>query len=170
MNQQPPAFTKNDSFTIPYKRIRIPARGDFPAQVKYSPIVTTVLEHKGRRIDFSFDSIIDSGADYCVFPSQLGQLIGLDVELGKKLPTHGVGGQETLYFHNIKVVLIIGREAWEFRCLAGFSRKMNHKGVGLLGRQGFFNLFKRVEFLENKRQLILTPEGDSPSQLKGSLF
>ncbi len=30
---------------------RIPARGDFPAQVKYSPIVATVLENKTTRLD-----------------------------------------------------------------------------------------------------------------------
>jgi hypothetical protein len=151
----------NYTFAIPYKKIHIPPRGDFPAQVKYSPIVTTVLENKGNRLDFSFDSIIDSGADYCVFPSQLGELIGLNVELGKKLPTYGVGGQEILYFHHIKITLIIEGEAWEFPCFAGFSRKMNYKGVGLLGRQGFFNLFERVEFLESQRKLILTAEGGS---------
>jgi len=76
----------NPTFTIPYKKIHIPSRGDFPAQIKYSPIVATVLESKTNRLDFSFDSIIDSGADYCVFPSQLGELIGLNVELGKRLP------------------------------------------------------------------------------------
>ena len=148
-------------FTIPYKKIHIPSRGDFPAQVKYTPIVTTVLENKTNRLDFSFDSIIDSGADYCVFPSQLGELIGLNIELGKRLPTYGVGGQETLYFHDIKITLIIEGEAWGFPCFAGFSRKMNYKGVGLLGRRGFFNLFKGVEFLENQRKLILTAEGGS---------
>lgn len=148
----------NPTVTIPYKKIQIPSRVDFPAQVKYSPIVATVLENKGKRLDFSFDSIIDSGADYCVFPSQFGELIGLNVELGKRLPTYGVGGQETLYFHHIKVALIIEKEAWEFPCFAGFSRKMNHKGVGLLGRQGFFNLFKKIEFVENKRKLNLSVE------------
>ena len=160
------------TFTIPYKKINIPSRGDFSAQIKYVPVVATVLENKGDRLGFSFDSIIDSGADYCVFPSQLGTMIGLNVELGKKLPTYGVGGQETLYFHNVKVVLIIDGEAWEFKCFAGFSRKMNHKGVGLLGRQGFFNLFNRIEFLENQRELILTAEGDNPSSLRqgGPLF
>lgn len=121
--------------------------------------MATVLENKGKRLDFSFDSIIDSGADYCVFPSQLGELIGLNVGLGKRLPTYGVGGQETLFFHHIKCTFIIGSEAWDFSCLAGFSRKMNHKGIGLLGRQGFFNLFKKVEFLEGQRKLILTAEG-----------
>ena len=149
------------TFTIPYKKIHIPSRGDFPAQVKYSPIVATVLENKTSRLEFSFDSIIDSGADYCVFPSQLGELIGLNVELGKRLPTYGVGGQEILHFHQIKVVVIIQTEAWEFKCFAGFSKKMNYKGVGLLGRQGFFNLFSKIEFLENQRELILTTEKDS---------
>ena len=65
------------------------------------------------------------------------------------MPTYGVGGQEILYFHHVKVTIIIGGEAWEFKCFCGFLRKMNHKGVGLLGRQGFFNLFKKIEFLEN---------------------
>ena len=59
------------------------------------------------------------------------------------------------------VALIIEKEAWEFPCFAGFSRKMNHKGVGLLGRKGFFNLFKRIEFVENERNLILAAE-DGP--------
>ena len=160
------------TFTIPYRKISIPFRGDFPAQVKYSPIVTTVLEHKTHKLDFSFDSIVDSGADYCVFPSQLGEFIGLEIELGKKLPTYGVGGLEILYFHDIKVILIIEGKPWEFKCFAGFSRKMNQKGVGLLGRQGFFNLFDKIEFLENQRELILTAEGDNPSHLRqgGPLF
>ncbi len=85
-------------------------------------------------------------------------MIGLNVELGKRLPTYGVGGQEILYFYDIKVTLIIKGESWSFPCFAGFSKKMNYKGVGLLGRQGFFNLFKNVEFLENQRKLILTAE------------
>ena len=160
------------TFTIPYKKIVIPSRGDFPAQVKYSPIAPTVLENKNHKLDFSFDSIVDSGADYCVFPSQLGELIGLDVELGRKLPTYGVGGLEILYFHDIKVILIIQGKPWEFKCLAGFSRKMNHKGVGLLGRRGFFNLFSKIEFLENQRELTLTAEGENPFHLRhgGPLF
>ncbi len=156
----------NYTFTIPYKRFSIPSRGDFSAQVKYSPIVSTILENKDHRLDFSFDCIINSGADYCVFPAYLGELIGLNVELGQKLPMYGVGGKETLYFHHIKIVIIIDNQPWEFKCLAGFSRKMNHKGVGLLGRQGFFNLFTRIEFLENQRKLILTAHEDDVSPLK----
>ena len=148
----------------------MPARGDFSPQIKYSPIVPTVLENKINRLDFSFDSIIDSGADYCVFPLQIGEMIGLNIGLGKRLPTYGVGGQETLFFHDIKVTLVIEGEAWTFKCFAGFSRKMNHKGVGLLGRQGFFNLFTKIEFLENQRKLILVAEEDNGLKDGGLLF
>lgn len=154
------------TFTIPYTRLTIPSRGDFPAQVKYSPIVSTILENKIHRLEFSFDSIIDSGADYCVFPAYLGELIGLNVELGQRLPMYGVGGKEILYFHHIKVIVIIEKQAWEFKCFVGFSKKMNIKGLGFLGRQGFFNLFNKIEFLENQRKLRLIAEEDSISHLR----
>ena len=145
-------------YIIPYKRFAIPSRGDFSARVKYAPVISTILENKTSRLAFSFDCIVDSGADYCVFPAHLGELIGLNVELGERLPMYGIGGRETLYFHHIKIIMIIENQALEFKCFAGFSKKMNLKGFGLLGRQGFFNLFKKIEFLENQRELVLSPE------------
>ncbi len=158
--------------TLPYTKEKIPPRGDFPEKIKYSPLVETILQFQNQRLNFKFPSVIDSGADFCVFPAQLGELIGIDIEKGKKLLTYGVGGKDILNFHHVKVIVIMENQPWEFSCFAGFSRKMNHKGVGLLGRQGFFNLFSKIEFLENQRKLVLTIEGDNPSDLKhgGLLF
>ena len=63
-------------------------------------------------------------------------------------------------------------EFFHFKCFAGFSRRMNQRGVGLLGRKGFFNLFSKVTFNEEKRDLRLSGEGSKPTKFRlgGPLF
>jgi len=158
--------------TIPYTRFEVPARGTFSAKIMYSPRVRTSLSYKGKRQDVSFHSIIDSGADYCVFPAQFGKSIGLDITKGDHLPSYGVGGKDTLYFHKVKVTIIIGGEAWDFGCFAGFSSRLDDRGVGFLGRHGFFELFDKVTFMQKKHNVVLAGEGDKPSKFKhgGPLF
>ena len=123
---------------IPYFPIHIPHRGDIPSKTIYSPILDTYLFYKGKQTNFSFQSVVDSGADFCVFPAKFGELIGIPVKKGVEIPTFGVGGRETLYFHAIEIGIVIKEQIWKFQCDAGFSFKMNMKGVGLLGRKGFF--------------------------------
>lgn len=102
---------------------------------------------------FDFPSVVDSGADFCVFPAKYGSILGLDILRGPAIVTHGVGGQETLYFHEIKVGVYIREQLWKFNATVGFSYKMNKKGTGLLGRQGFFDQFTEVAFNQKKRML-----------------
>ena len=160
------------SFNIPYKRVATDQRGDFSRSVRYVPIIDTTLEYNKKRLQGTFDSVVDSGADYCVFPAEYGVSIGVDIEKGKRLPTHGVGGREILYFHTIRGIVNIEGEFFQFKCFAGFSRKMNQRGVGLLWRKGFFNLFSKVTFNEDKRNLHLVGEGSKPNEFKlgGPLF
>jgi len=100
---------------------------------------------------FDFPSVVDSGADFCVFPAKFGSIIGLDVKSGRSVITHGVGGEETLYFHKIMVGVYVRDQIWKFNTEAGFSYKMDKKGAGLLGRQGFFDQFTEVAFNQNKK-------------------
>jgi len=150
----------------------VPARGTFPAKIMYSPRIRTVLSYEGKRQDVSFHSIVDSGADYCVFPANFGKSIGLDISKGDHLPSYGVGGKDTLYFHKIRITVLIEGEAWDFNCFAGFSARLDERGVGFLGRHGFFDLFEEVNFMQKKRKVMLTGEGDKPSKFKqgGLLF
>ena len=69
--------------TVPYQKIQIPAQGTSPAKIIHSPILKTSLFYKNQQRLFYFDSILDSGADFCVFPAELGKIIGLDVYVGK---------------------------------------------------------------------------------------
>ncbi len=104
---------------------------------------------------FDFDSLVDSGADFCVFPANAGKAIGLDVEDGEGVTTFGIGGKETLYFHKVKVEVTIKDEPWVFECRAGFSIKLNAKGIGFLGRDGFFDLFQEVAFSQKVKMFRL---------------
>ena len=146
-------------------RFEIPARGSFPAKTMYSPRVRTFLSYRDKNQDVSFHSIIDSGADYCVFPAQFGENIGLKITEGDHLPSYGVGGKDTLYFHKIKINLVIEDETWKFDCFAGFSVRLNERGVGFLGRHGFFELFEEVSFNQNKRNVTLAGKDDKPHKL-----
>ena len=156
--------------SLPYTKIEIPPRGSFPAKIQYAPLVTTLLYHKGERSPFLFPSVVDSGADFCVFPAQFGEMMGIDIEKGEHLPTFGVGGGETIFFHKIKVGIVIKDEVWDFECYAGFSKKMSSKGVGLLGRDGFFDLFQEVSFNQGAKMFRLKGEGARPRQAGKALF
>ena len=141
--------------TIPYKKIQILAQGDTPAKTVYAPILRTTLYHKNDKRLFLVDCLVDSGSDFCIFPADTGELIGLDVYEGKNVTTYGIGGKETLYFHNVKVEVIIKDEPWIFECRAGFSTKLNAKGIGFLGRDGFFDLFQEVSFSQKVKMFRL---------------
>ena len=132
---------------------------DASSKVIYVPLLDTKLCYRNRQTIFSFSSIIDSGADFCVFPAKFGRLIDLAVEEGDAIVTSGIGGKETLYFHKIQVGVVIREQIWKFECEAGFSFKMNAKGIGFLGRKGFFDLFEEVAFNQQKRMVKLKGEG-----------
>ena len=51
--------------------------------------------------------------------------------------------------------VIINDEPWKFECQAGFSTKMNAKGIGFLGRAGFFDLFQEVAFNQKVKMFRL---------------
>ena len=141
--------------TVPYQRIQIPASDNSPAKTLYAPILKSSLFHKNTGRLFYFDSIVDSGADFCVFPANAGKAIGLNIYEGKNISTFGVGGKETLYFHKVKVEVIVNDQSWKFECQAGFSTKLNTKGIGFLGRDGFFDLFKEVSFNQKVKMFRL---------------
>ena len=82
---------------IPYTEIPSTACEAFPDEkIKYIPTVLTTLEHQGMVSPFLFRSIIDSGADNCIFPAIYGRRLNIEVEAGKKYPYFGGPGQGLL--------------------------------------------------------------------------
>lgn len=112
----------------------------------YSPRLPTILEWENSRTPFSFPSVVDSGADYCVFPATFGERLGLQVKKGQLTRMSGFGGGGECFYHKVNVVALIDQKILRFECFAGFSEQMNEMGIGLLGRHGFFELFDEIIF------------------------
>jgi len=96
--------------------------------------------------------LVDSGAEFSYFHGEIGEKLGLNVRDGKVIKSRGITGDEfTGYFHKIKVKI----GGWDYEVEVGFSYKLGTP-FGILGREGFFNLFK-VCFRHLKKEIELKP-------------
>ena len=96
--------------------------------------------------------LVDSGAEFCYFHGEIGEKLGLNVKSGEILESRGITGQEfKIYLHKIKFKI----GGWDYEAKVGFSYEL---GVpfGILGRDGFFNLFK-ICFHHSKKEIELKP-------------
>lgn len=92
-------------------------------------------------------SLINSGADDCIFPAAIGRLLGLAVEAGKRQPFMGAGAYSNLaYFHRVSLGFTLDNTPFRFQAYLGFSTAMDIPKIGLLGRTGFFDRFEQVIF------------------------
>ena len=111
-----------------------------PARPFHRPYLIVRLAHGTKHKDVI--ALVDSGADLCLFHSDIGKLIGIDVESGSKLAFEGVSGAvATAYLHRINLTV---RGMSSISLDVGFTDSMA-VGTGLLGQQGFFEQF-RVSF------------------------
>jgi len=112
----------------------------------YRPAVPVVIAYGSSRT-LPFYAHVDSGADESLFPASLAFEIGIDLKKGKKGKSVGIGKIEIpCYTH--KVTLYFYK--FDFQVEIDFAE--NHQ-IALLGRKGFFDLFKRVSFHEKKKHI-----------------
>ena len=110
------------------------------------PIIPIELLHKGNVL--RYEVLVDSGADACIFPAEIGELLGIDVASGKKDSVTGITGvPQTYYLHPLSIR--IGVLAYVIE--AGFLPHMADLGCGVVGQRGFFDLFRVVFDLQNER-------------------
>jgi len=128
----------------------------------YSPRLPTALELGSCRTQFSFPSVVDSGADYCIFPLEFGERLGIDFKNLQSSPASGFGGGGHCFYHKINVLVVVENLGLKFECFAGFSDQMDKLGIGLLGRHGFFELFEEVIFDQRNRVFKLKVPGERP--------
>ena len=142
-------------FIVPYTKRIVATNNKSTRRIIYSPYLETFLSHENQHLGFLFPSIVDSGADRCIFPLAFAEHIGLDITKSPKHISKGLGGGDVIYFHKVTVRIVIQKQSWQFDCEAGFAASLNDMGVGFLGRRGFFELFDEVAFCERKRELRL---------------
>lgn len=108
------------------------------------PIIPLELIVGGKEVRYA--ALIDSGADFCIFDGQMGELLGLDVRSGKRLDFGGI--QAFLHELSIKI------GGWPYKVRAGFSYDIAPHGYGVLGQKGFFDIFI-VKFDFSKEEIEL---------------
>ncbi len=103
------------------------------------------------------DALVDSGSDRNLFPKHWGDLIGINFRKIKPTQITGIGNV-VINAYPSKINIWVNGKKYETD--ADFSLQQQ---TPLLGRLGFFNLFKEVIFDENKEffliywNLLITP-------------
>lgn len=114
------------------------------------PIIPIVIHNPMAPLDWPVRSIgcealVDSGSDYCIFPSEIGEMIGIDVTAGKRELVSGVvaGESRPIYFHVVDLSFEPGSrfEAW-----VAFMPDLSESGHALLGQHSFFSKVLFVKF------------------------
>lgn len=108
---------------------------------KYAPGVlrpVIPVEIGFGNISVPHEVLVDSGADFCIFDAQIGQVLGIDIEKGDKQEVWGITGVgENYYVH--PVTINIGGQLHKIE--AGFLPGIARLGYGVVGQKGFFDIF-----------------------------
>jgi len=113
------------------------------------PVIPVRIEHKDRFVNY--EALVDSGADFCIFDAQMGEILGIDVMNGEEKKVFGITGvAENYYVH--EVTIKVG--GWPYRVEAGFLPAIARMGYGVLGQKGFFDMFV-VKFDLSKEEIEL---------------
>lgn len=106
------------------------------AQGVLRPVIPIQLKHQNRFINY--EALVDSGADFCIFDAQIGELLGIDIKNGERQRVSGITGvQEPYYIHTITA--FVG--GWPYKIQAGFLPNIARLGYGVVGQKGFFDIF-----------------------------
>ncbi|MFH0713100.1 MAG: hypothetical protein V1722_01160 [Candidatus Micrarchaeota archaeon] len=98
-------------------------------------------------------TIIDSGADYCLFNNELADDLKLEIETGRQISLNGIGGKIVAFLHEVQIQLLNRK----ITCKALFSRDFKWQ-ANILGRAGFFEAHE-ITFKE-KDKIIQVKEVD----------
>lgn len=137
--------------TISISYLPIPIKDSQSQKVigeRFFPFIDIRISHKNI-ISESFRALVDSGSDRNLFPAKVGELIGINFEKSIARTIKGIGGiRIKAYTRQVKLYLY----DHAFDTEIDFSYQQD---LLLLGREGFFNLFKGIRFREKDRFLDL---------------
>lgn len=114
---------------------------------RYFPIIRVKL--KSRKKELLVEALIDSGASFSVFRSEIADYLKITIEKGKPVYLIGIGGRILGYLHSVPVEV----DGVGFSCKIVFSKEYT-VSLNLLGRDNFFVPFL-ITFSENSRKLRL---------------
>lgn len=106
----------------------------------YRPYLFIKLSHKRKSSANFIKTLVDSGSDRNTFPAEFAKEIGLDYKKGESRKITSVNDSFTVVYGN-RVKIEFDGKSIETVVYFGKSVKLP-----ILGRDGFFNYFKKVSF------------------------
>ena len=114
------------------------------------PVIPVEIRH--NNLVAPYEVLIDSGADICIFNSQVAEILGIDLLKGIKLQVSGiVDFPENIYIHTLNIKI----SNKNYKIDVGFM-KMSNTAYGVVGQRGFFDKFI-VKFDLIKKEIELKP-------------
>ena len=117
----------------------------------YLPLIPIKLANIHKQISPQFDALLDSGSDRNLFPMPLAKYLGIDFGKSKPNRVYEIG-KGYINAYSTKITLWLGTKRYQTE--ADFSVQQN---IPILGRNGFFNLFKSIKF-DEKGQFVYIEE------------
>lgn len=132
-----------------YRKMPTDPTEAFPNRRNISrPHIRIRVKYNKKHIDVH--ALVDSGADYCIFPTELGRMLDIDIDAGKMDQIIGIGNKPyPVYYHSLNIE--VGGHS--VKIYGGFS---DHVPLPILGQVGFFDKFD-VRFIYRKKQIIIKP-------------
>ena len=133
-----------------YFKFPLKEKSEFFGSNILKPVIPFELVSGSKEI--KYNALIDSGADFCIFDGQMGELLGLDLNSGQSLDFGGIQALKgaKAFLHEIKIKI----GGWSYKTIVGFSYDIAPFGFGILGQKGFFDLFS-VKFDYQKEKIEL---------------
>jgi len=138
---------------FPYIKFSLTKPSLILGKVILKPIIPIKIKYKKKSLKYY--ALIDSGADFCIFDSEVGEYLGIDIKSGIREEFGGIVGERKaeVFFH--KVILNVG--GWDYESNVGFSSEIAKFGYGVLGQRGFFDIFT-IKFDLRKEEIELKPK------------
>jgi hypothetical protein len=135
--------------TFQYLEVKMAPNAAFPnGIVRYRPVLRTKIKYAGKTIPCV--SLVDTGADACMFPLDFGLVLGAVSVAGahNSLGTSAGGDDLPVYYREVTLE-ITGIGEWSV--YAGFSATLNRIAGGILGQHGFFDHVRARFDLPNRQ-------------------
>lgn len=117
----------------------------------YLPTILIRVSNDQGTISYPFDALVDSGSDRNLFPLYFATYFGMQFKKIKPKKIYGIG-ENYIKAYPAEINIWLGTQKYQTE--ADFSIKQN---VPILGRNGFFDLFKSIKF-DEKGQFVYIEE------------
>jgi len=153
-------------YIFPYQKIpsfkKSGVRIEQEEEWRRKPLMPITLRHNNNIVNYL--ALVDSGADFNIFHSDLAEILGIDLSSIKtKVYFGGVKQDKTPCIGYLTFIdLGIGQDFFD-KTLVAFSDNISNDGYGIIGQFGFFNYFKvnfnrsiySLELVKNSKQSII---------------